>query len=86
MEIKKFNEEWYGGKLKSGTPIKYQGRLQERPVVTSSIEKIFDTIGFDVSSEGIINPTNKFAKMICKMGVREGHFEDIGDGKFKLKN
>lgn len=71
--LKQYNED-----ISDETKIKVVDRLG--PVVI----KIFEAMGFDVNKDGMINPTNKFSRFICKMGVRDGVFVEISSGRFIL--
>ena len=61
--------------------------LDSEPEVVAANESN-DPIGkfFGIEVKGdIITPNNKISKVLCKMAVKDGHFEDLGKGKFKLK-
>jgi len=46
----------------------------------------FKTLGLTVSEDGEITTSKKFGKLLCEMGVIDGHLVKEGDNKYKLKN
>jgi hypothetical protein len=50
------------------------------------INIVMKKLGIDVSPDGIVNATNKFARMICNMAVSDNIFEKSEDGTYKIKN
>lgn len=47
------------------------------------LERIFKIMGFDIDDNNIVTPSNRFAKLLCEMAIRDGAFEKVGD-KYKL--
>lgn len=59
---------------------KFNESTEEKPHI---LIRIFEAMGFIVSDDGVVTTTNKFAKFLCEMAVRQGDFVKVGD-KYKL--
>jgi len=55
----------------------------KKPTPRHIVERIFTAIGFDVDDDGTVTATNKIAKLLCEMAVKQKEFEKVGD-KYKL--
>jgi hypothetical protein len=49
------------------------------------MDKMLRGLGITMESDGIIRPKTKMSKILCKMAVNDGHFDEVGDGTFILK-
>ena len=46
------------------------------------LEKAFKGLGITIDDDGIIHPTNKLAKILCNMAVKDGKFEKVADDAY----
>ena len=59
---------------------KFNESANEKPHL---LVRIFEAMGFIVSDDGVVTTTNRFAKFLYEMAVRDGEFIKDGD-KYKL--
>ena len=59
-----------------------EGKEETANVMLKVLEKL---LGVKVSEDGIMTCSNRFGRLICDLGVREGKFEKIETNKYKAK-
>jgi hypothetical protein len=64
----------------------YESKAEIGEKMLGMINIVMKKLGIDVSPDGIVNATNKFARMICNMAVSDNIFEKSEDGTYKIKN
>lgn len=55
-----------------------------RENIGNGFEKVFRSLGFDVTPTGVLTPTTQFAKIICNLAVKQGYLIKNEDGSYIL--
>jgi hypothetical protein len=64
----------------------HENKLNEdyKENISNGFEKVFKTLGFNVTPEGVLTPTTQFSKIIINLAVKQGYLIKNKDGNYIL--
>jgi hypothetical protein len=71
------NEAWEDKKIERA-----EKKIENAEV---TLKKIIKRMGVELNEQGEILATTRFARILCHMAVKDGHFTKIGENKYILK-